>query len=220
MIQILCGNPDHTGRCAALASVTPGASVVSATGPALDKKVLKIQTLTFWGHGDASTFCQLSATQFINKVGEWIKWNPSIKTLEIITCNSRHGTSLSWRNENDVIEKSWVKSYTDQVKPALKRMGLTIKALPMGMGAGGANLWSVLRYNSESRTWLYVTANGAKDTDVMWPGVEKVENDENFKRSKNYVTAGAAVKARDNLRQYTLDFGTINTLRSALITLA
>jgi len=34
------------------------------------------------------------------------------------------------------------------------------------------------------------------------------------------VTAGSAVKAKDNLRKYTIDFGTMGQLRSALIVLA
>lgn len=220
MIQILCGDEGHKARCTALASATPGASVANATGPALDKKVLKIDTLTFWGHGDASKFCGMSATDFVAKVKDWMKWNPTIKTLEIITCNSRHGTIDSHKNDDGVIERSWVKSYTDQVKPGLKKLGLTVKALPMGMGVGGANRWSILKFSPTTNTWLYITANGEKDTDEMWPGVTKVEQDPIFQSTKNFVTAGAAVKAKDTMRKYTIDYGTIGNLRSALITLA
>ena len=51
----------------------------------------------------------------------------------------------------------------------------------------------------------------------MWPGVLKVEQDPLFQTTKNFAMAGAAVKARDNLRKYTIDFGTIGALRNALI---
>ena len=220
MIQILFGDEGHRARCMALAGATPGAQVGNATGPALDKKVMKINTLTFWGHGDASRFCGLSATDFVNKVKDWMKWNPTINTVEIITCNSRHGTIDSQRNAKGEIEVSWVKSYTDQVKPGLKKLKLTVKALPMGMGAAGANRWSILKFSPTTNTWLYVTADGAKDTDVMWPGVTMVEQDPTFQATKNFVTAGAVVKARETMRKYTLDFGTIGQLRSSLVVLA
>jgi hypothetical protein len=220
MIQIFYGDDGHKARCAALAAATPGSSVVSASGPAFDKKVLKIHTLTFWGHGDASKFCGMTATDFINKVKEWMKWNPTIKTLEIITCNSRHGTIDSRKLADGTIEQSWGKSYTDQVKSGLKKLGLTVKALPMGMGSGGANRWSILKFSPTTGTCLYITADGAKDTDAMWPGVTKVEQAPLFQTTKNFVTAGAAVKARDTMRKYTIDYGTIGSLRNALITLA
>ena len=220
MIQILHGDEGHRARCTALAAATPGASVGSAGGPALDKKVQKIDTLTFWGHGDASRFCSLSSTDFTAKVKEWMKWNPTIKTLEIITCNSRHGTIDSRRLDDGSIERSWVKSYTDQVKPGLKKLGLVVKSLPMGMGSGGANRWSILKFSPSTGTWLYVTADGEKDTDVMWPGVTQVEQDPIFLATKNFATAGAAVKTRETMRKYTLDFGTIDKLRAALIVLA
>jgi hypothetical protein len=220
VIQIFYGDEGHKARCTALAGATPGASTASAAGPALDKKVLKIHTLTFWGHGDARRFCGLTPTDFVAKVKEWMKWNPTIKTVEIITCNSRHGTIDSWKRDDGTIEQSWVKSYTDQVKAGLKKLGLTVKALPMGMGSGGANRWSILKFSPTTNTWLYVTADGAKDTDVMWPGVTRVEQDPLFQATKNFVTAGTAVKAAEGLRKYTLDYGTIGDLRSALIALA
>ena len=220
MVQIFYGDEGHKARCTALSAATAGSSIANATGPALDKKVMKIDTLTFWGHGDATRFCGMSAMEFTNKVKEWMKWNPTIKTLEIITCNSRHGTIDSVKLDDGTIERSWVKSYTDQVKPGLKKLGLTVKALPMGMGASGANRWSILKFSPTTNTWLYVTADGEKDTDVMWPAVTKVEQDPLFKATKSFVTAGAAVKAADTLRKYTIDFGSIGGLRSALVTLA
>ncbi|MBC8145834.1 MAG: hypothetical protein H7X80_09615 [bacterium] len=220
MIQILYGDDGHKNRCMALGAATPASSVVAASGPVLDKKVMKIDTLTFWGHGDASKFCGMTAMNFVAKVKEWMKWNPTIKTLEIVTCNSRHWTIDSRRLDDGTIETSWVKSYTDQVKPQLKKLGLVVKALPMGMGNSGANRWSILKFSPTTNTWLYVTANGAKDTDVMWPGVTAVEQHPIFLASKNFVAAGTAVKTTETMRQYTLDFGTIGQLRDSLITLA
>lgn len=220
MIQILCGDEGHKNRCNALAAATPGASVANASGPAFDKKVLRIHTLTFWGHGDTSRFCGLTATALVAKVKEWVKWNPTIKTVEIITCNSRHGTIHSKPLNDGSIEQSWVKSYTDQVKPGLKKLGLTVKALPMGMGNSGVMRWSILKFSPATNTWLYVTADGAKDTDAMWPAVTQVEQHPVFLASKDFVAAGTAVKTADTLRQYTIDFGRIGDLRNALVTLA
>ena len=220
MIQILFGDEGHRNRCNALATATRGSNVSSASGPALDKKVMKIHTLTFWGHGDTSKFCGLTATALVSKVKEWMKWNPTIKTVEIITCNSRHGTLDSKPLGDGTVEKSWVKSYTDQVKPALKKLGLTVKALPMGMGSAGAMRWSILKFSPTTSTWLYVTADGDKDTDAMWPAIHKVEQHALFINSKDFVAAGAAVKAEDTLRKYTIDFGRIGDLRNALVPLA
>ena len=220
MIQIFYGDEGHKARATALGAANPGSHISAASGPAVEKKMMKIDTLVFWGHGDAAKFCGLTATDFVKKVQEWIKWNPTIKTVEIITCNSRHGTMDSKKLDDGTIEQSWVKSYTDQVKAGLKKLKLTVKALPMGMGSSGANRWSILKFSPTTGTWLYITADGAKDTDGMWPGVHMVENDPLFVNSKNFVTAGAAVKAKDNMRKYTIDFGTTASLRSALITLA
>jgi hypothetical protein len=218
MIQILCGSDDHRVRCNALVAATPGSSLASASGPA-ERKVMRIDTLTFWGHGDASHFCGLTATAFVDKVKEWMNRNPTIKTLEIIACNSRHGTTYSKPRNNGTAELSWVKSYTDQVKPRLKKLGLTVKALPMGIGPSGANRWSVLVWSATTNTWLYITAGGAKDDDFMWPAVVNVQEEPLFKNTKNFVSAGTVVKARATGRQYTIDFGTIGQLRSFLTTL-
>jgi len=122
----------------------------------------------------------MTSSDFVAKVKEWMKWNPTITTVEIITCNSRHGTIDSRRLDDGTIERSWVKSYTDQAKPGLKKLGLVVKALPMGMGMGTANRWSILKFSPTTNTWLYVTADGEKDTDVMWPGVTRVEQDPIF----------------------------------------
>lgn len=220
MIQILYGDEGHRARAMALAAVSPGANVGLASGPALDKKIMKIDTLTFWGHGDANRFCGLTAHDFVTKVKDWRKWNPTIATVEIITCNARHGTVETEKRPNGAIETSWVKSFTDQVKPGLKKLGLVVKALPMGMGSAGAHRWSILKWSPTTQTWLYVTADGATDTDTMWPGVHAVEQHPLFQASKNFVTAGTAVKNSTPMRKYTLDFGTIAQLRGALIPLA
>ncbi|MCJ2077106.1 hypothetical protein MKK68_15855 [Methylobacterium sp. E-016] len=220
VVQILCGDEGHRARCNALQAITPGSSIANASGPALDKKAMKINTLTFWGHGDASKFCGLTATDFTAKVLEWVKWNPSIKTVEIITCNARHGTLDSEKKPDGSFATSWVQSYTDQVRAPLKKAGLTIKALPLGMGSLGANRWSILKWSATTKTWLYVTGNGAKDTDEMWPGVHAVEDSENFKVTKNYVTAGSIIKPKLNIRKFTLDFGNAGDLRGRLVVLA
>ena len=221
MIQILY-EKGHEERCRNLASVTANASVGDANGPALDKKIQKITTLCFWGHGTSGKFCGMAPINFIAKVKEWKKWNPSITTVEIITCNSRHGgVAVSTKKPPPESELPWVHSYTDRVKPELRKLGITLKALPIGMGSRGVeNRWSILKWSKSTKTWLYVTAGGGNDTDGMWDGVFKVEQHDVFKRTKSFVNAGNAVKASDGLRKYTLDFGAVSQLRGSLVTLS
>ena len=218
MYQIFYGDNGHKERAEALAAITPGSAVAKADAPALDTNAAKLHTLIFWGHGDAHGFCGMNATAFAAKVKEWVKKNPLVKTVEIITCNSRHGTETS-KKVNGVPEVSWVKSFTDQCKPLLKAMGLEVKSLPMGIGATGACTWSVLKWSATTKTWMYVTAGGATDAD-MWVGVLKVEDDPLFVAAKNYATVAPTVKAKDTARKYTMDSGTVSTLRPALVTLA
>jgi len=218
MILILFGDEKHRDRASALAAATPAAIVTSIKTPPKGNN-LNVDTLTFWGHGDASHFCGLTASEFVSLVKEWKKNNP-VKTVEIITCNSRHGTIDSWKNDKGEKETAWVKSYTDQVKPGLRKLGLTIKALPMGIGWSGENRWSILKFSPTTNTWMYVTAGGDKDTDAMWPGVTKVEQDDTFKATKDFTLAGEVVKDREKLRNSTLDYGDIGDLRNALIVLA
>src|SRR5260221_313 len=85
------------------------------------------------------------------------------------------------------------------------------------MALAAATPRAILKVSPTTNTWPYVTDGGAKDTDEMWPGVLKVEQDPLFQTTKNFVMAGAAVKARDNLRKYTIDFGTIGAQRNTLI---
>jgi hypothetical protein len=219
MILIFFGDEGHRARASALAAATPGSMVTSVNTPPMGKNSMNITTLTFWGHGDASKVCGLTASAFVSKVKEWMKHNP-VKTVEIITCNSRHGTIDSKLNEKGEKEVSWIKSYTDQVKPGLKKLGLTVKALPMGIGWSGENRWSILKFSPTTNTWMYVTAGGEKDTDAMWPGVTKVEQDDTFKATKDFTLAGQVVKDREKLRNFTLDVGDIGALRNSLIVLA
>ena len=68
-----------------------------------------------WGTTMILKCCGLTASAFISNVKEW-KTNNPVKTVEIMTCHSRHGAIDSWLNDEGGKEVAWVKSYTDQVK--------------------------------------------------------------------------------------------------------
>jgi len=199
------GAGDHENRAKALAGVTPG----SQCGPVDISGIQKpgLDTLCYWGHGNATKFCDFTPAEFVADISKWKKWNPGIKTVEIITCNARHST-------DDV-------SYTSRAKADLKRKhpDIVLKAMPMGMGSSGAHNWSILKAHTPSKTWFYVTAGGQKDTDEMWPAVHVVEN-EAQNHGSNLAVASAAVEKNTPLRKFGLKYGTFDKLRSVLVTVA
>jgi hypothetical protein len=202
MIQILYGH-QHQARAEALARAIGG-----HCGPADKKPILKpgLSTLTFWGHGDPFKFCEMTPDQFVAYVASWKKENKSLKTIELITCNARHATGGA-------------DSFTTNFKGKLRKKfsDISIKAMPMGIGTGGKpHIWSILKCQTTTNSWFYVTAPGAKDTDVMWPGVHLVEAED----GADLAIKADAVKKRENLRKFGLEFGYLNTLRATLTTIA
>ena len=198
-------NADHEARAKALASVSPGSQCGSVKISGIQKPGL--DTLVYWGHGDATHFCGLTAEEFVADVSAWKKWNRGLKTVEILTCNARHSTT-------DL-------SFTSRVKPLLKKKysDITFKAMPMGMGTYGAHTWSILTVHVPSKTWYYVTGGGAKDTDEMFPASVLVET-EAKKHGNNFATAGAAVEVANPSRKFGLKYGTFANLRAALTPIA
>lgn len=199
------GTGDHEARARALAGVTPGSNCgpVSVSGiqkPGLD-------TLTYWGHGNAAKFCDMTPAQFVENVAAWRKWNPGIRTVEVLTCNARHAT-------DDL-------SYTSQVKPALKRKfsDITLKAMPQGMGSVSAHNWSILNAHVGTKTWYYVTAGGNQDTDEMWPAVHLV-NAAAANCGNNLVVAAMQVEKNHPGRKFGLKYGTFAQLRGTLTPIA
>lgn len=206
MIQILYGVGDHQNKGEALARSYPGAHCGPADKTPLTKPGL--DTLTFWGHGDSSKLCHLTPPAFVKLVSDWKKLNPTLKTVEIITCNARHATGGS-------------DSYTKQVVSGIrkKHSDMAVKALPMGMGSTGAHAWSILKFSPPTGTWCYVTAPGTVDTDFMWPAVHMVEAEMRGLGGYDLAAGARIVEAREKMRKFTLNYGQLNALRAQLVVL-
>ena len=194
---------DHQKRGEALARITPGAHCGHVSKPPLKKPDL--DTLTFWGHGDASKFCDLTSGEFVKVVSDWKKLNKTLKTVEIITCNARHATGNAG-------------SFTKQVVPLLrkKHKDIAVKALPMGVGLWGeTHIWSILLFSTVTHTWCYVTAPGKTDTEYMWPGVHKVKAEAKA-RGEDLAAGAKVVEGREKSRKYSLMYGSLDQLRPKL----
>lgn len=198
------GPADHQRRGEALARLTPGAHCGPASKPPIVKPGL--DTLTFWGHGDAHSFCDLQADEFVKVVHEWKKLNKTLKTVEIITCNARHALGGS-------------DSFTKQAVPKLrsKHSDIAVKAMPMGMGtAGEIHVWSILLFSTETHTWCYVTAPGKADTEFMWPGVHKVKAEMKRLGGEDLAAGAKVVERIETSRRFGLMYGPLAQLRSRL----
>lgn len=195
------GTGDHEARAKALAAVI-SAHCSPINGPAIQKPGL--DTIILWGHGDPEALCGLSADAMVTKMAEWKKWNPLLKTIEIITCNARHSTG------GDL-------AYVQRFKPKLKSKysDIVVKALPMGMGSLGAHSFSILLADANTRTWAYVTAGGKDNTEVMGPAQQEIKN-EAANHGYNLVTAAAIIEKNNPMRTFGLKYGTFSDLRSNL----
>ena len=120
----------------------------------LPTKILGVDTLTFWGHGFADSFCTLDADKFIDLVSAWKKVNKDIDTVEMISCNLRHR------------QGSHPDSFTTKVLSRLKKRHASIhfKALPVATtGMGVTCEFSILKWHPKSSTWAYCAAPGRDD---------------------------------------------------------
>jgi len=195
---------DHQKRGDALARCTSGAH----SGPVSKKPIAKpgLDALTFWGHGDATSFCGLESDAFVKLVHEWKKLNKTITTIEIITCNARHASG-------------GVDSFTKQVVPLLRKKysNIALKALPMGIGLHGeAHVWSILLFSTETHAWCYVTAPGKTDTEVMWPAVHRVKAEMKKLGGEDLAAGAKVVEVSETNRKFGLMYGALNQLRSRL----
>ncbi|WP_102226538.1 hypothetical protein [Acidimangrovimonas sediminis] len=210
MYQILYqgGHGSHGPRAQALANVTPGAQCGDiATTPA--RPVQGLTTLAFWGHGDSFQLCNKSAREIHEVIKEWKAVNPGLGTVEIITCNARHCTTGD--------------SFANQLKHGIgwrsSLKGLTIKALPTTVG-GKRNAWSILLAETIRNSWVYITAPGATDSLLMEANslIQYEKMPSGGLRSFNGDIAMRADKVvREHpMRQWTMNYGYMNTLRAHL----
>ena len=203
LIQILY-TFDHTNRGLTLAGALPAAqhglvSTVPTAKPGLD-------TLVFWGHGTFVSLCDLQSAAMVTLIRDWKRLNPSLKTVEIITCNSRHSPT-------------GYDAYAAQIKAGLRTgfmrntRNIVVKALPVNVG-GSLNSHSILLADWESSTWCYITAPGPTDA-IMNVGRNTIMAEaDNFGDNLADMADKVAREVKD--RQFTLNYGYFNTLRAQL----
>jgi hypothetical protein len=188
---VIWGQDDHQVRAKALATAY-STTAVSVRDPV--QVIGGLDRLVFWGHGDTSHFCGLTAREFVELVGAWRKRNPGLKTVEMLTCNARH-------------RQTSTDSYTDQVVTALRRRVskwadmVNFRALPVAVTPSGKTCdWSILKWHPASASWAYVAAptrpvlnhedNDMHDAVVMLENFLKPRGEGN-----NYREAWAALRA-------------------------
>ena len=210
MIQILY-TQDHQARAVALASVE--AASVSGLIDSKPSKKAGLDTLTFWGHGDPFKFCTKTADELAKIIKEWKKENSSLKTVELITCNARHfstGASDSFANQLKSAMRSGILSSTRDIK---------VKGLPVGV-TGAQNAWSILLADPNTKSWVYVSAPGMNDDEMMkGQGLIRFHDVAGRKVSFNGDIAQRAnemVKAHPS-RKWSMNYGYFNNLRKNLV---
>ena len=146
---VMWGESDHQTRAKSLATAYATTAKSITDRPT---KVAGLDKLVFWGHGETSKFCGLSAPDFVKLVGEWKKKNSSLTTVEMLTCNARHRQRGS-------------DSYTEQVVTQLSRKTnkradkVNFRALPIATTRSGKTCdWSILKWHGATATWAYVAA--------------------------------------------------------------
>jgi hypothetical protein len=186
-IVVLWAEADHQKRAELLAK-TYGAQAINIATGAAPVTVADLDTLVFWGHGDAQHFCSLDDRGFLDVVSGWKKQNKKLSSVEMISCNLRHR------------QGTYTDSYTMKVVAKLKskHAGLTFKALPVAttrMGVTCEN--SILKWQPSSQTWAYCATPGKEDK-YMW-AVCKMLEDQMPPRGGNdgYVRARNALAAAD-----------------------
>ena len=203
MIQILYAQ-DHTERGLALAQVVGGSQSALVTTPATRKPGL--DTLTLWGHGDLVRLCGKTAAEMVTLIKQWKDLNGSLATVEVITCNARHS---SGRHD------SYVQNMVNGLRAGFMSgtRNIVVKAMPVNV-EGVHNGYSILLADAPSKSWCYVTGKGPDDK-IMLAGSNLVKAEA---AKLGYDLAAAATKVAKDVkrRDFTLNYGYFNTLRSHL----
>lgn len=202
------GHGSHGPRAQALANVTRSKCGDIAT--TVPDAIEGLNTLAFWGHGDKQKLCGKSAEEIFTIVKAWKRLNPSLNTVEIITCNARHA-SAGDPFANQLKSKFGIMSGT---------RGMVVKALPVTV-TGKHNAWSILLAETVHNSWCYITAPGATDQLLMVAN-SLIQFETNARGGLSSYRGDIATRAdkvvrADPTRQWTMNYGYFNTLRCALV---
>lgn len=186
-IQILY-EADHQQRAQVLMNSLAADAVADPVDVA-PKRVDGLTTLVLWGHGSHTGLCGLNnGKEVVQRINQWKDLNSGLKTVEIITCNSRHfdDSWLTARNDKDEVVQLKPKVYlksrlthlgagdrinnsmAKQVKRGLKYSIYPsirkIKVMSMPEALGGAfNQYSILYWEGVTNSWCYVIGPTEKD---------------------------------------------------------
>ncbi len=210
MAAIILYQHDHQARAVALSQAIGARAVGVDTQP----QAGGIDTLIFWGHGDPYALCGKTATQIQEIVKRWKAKNNGLNTVEILTCNARHAPGNTSPIASQIKRKlHGAFSSTRNIK---------VKALPVSVG-GKHNAWSILLADTTSRSWVYVTAPGTNDANMM-AAQALIRFDQGPGGGMVSYTGDIAVKANKVVadrahinREWSMVYGYFNTLRSALV---
>lgn len=208
MIHILYQN-DHLARAQALAAVNGCQSSEVNTPP---RAIPNLDTLVFWGHGDILKLCTKTPAEIKQIVRDWKVLNGGLKTVEVITCNARHGTGT-------------IEPYISKLKTALhgtsimsKTRGMVLKSVPVNV-QGSVGGYSILLADAPSSSYCYITAKS--DTTGGDSYMMQAQWDLKLIAKScgdNLAIAAPKLEAQyhGKPRNFTMNYGTFQTLRNLL----
>ncbi len=203
--MILYGN-DHKDRAEALAVVLHEESKAVASLARSSDGIVPIVSgdaiLTVWGHsGDATKFAEMLDVEFGVLIQAWKKKNPSLKSVELITCDAQH---------NMVPLAGYAKRVAKFVEEKYK--DIAIKALPVGQHPDDQ---SILWANAGTRTYCYITAPSQATFDHANQRLQTL--DPTYHHDLSEVgDAMAKERGSSTPNNFTVNFGSFNNLRATL----
>ncbi|MGI4879761.1 MAG: hypothetical protein ACRYG4_19970 [Janthinobacterium lividum] len=131
--------------------------------------VAGLTTLILWGHGNDTGLCGKNAQAIVATIKAWRTLNPNLKTVEIITCNSRHFSDHPggvqpekfWKSQISHLFSRINNSMAKQVKRGLKYSSsdalksIKVKSMPESTN-GNFGKYSILYWQQTTSTWCYV----------------------------------------------------------------
>jgi hypothetical protein len=159
-------------------------------------------TLSIWGHGNEIMLAGMLDVELGVLIQNWKRKNPSLKTVELITCNAQHNSQP-------------LSGYAKRVAKFVERnyKDITIKALPAGQFTDD---YSILWANANTKTFCYITAPSKETFDFANKRLQALEpvchND--------LVKAGQQMAKERGTppHNYTVNYGCLNVLRASLAT--
>jgi hypothetical protein len=191
---------EHEGRAKELAKVYHETAAAHSLTPVKSAD----KTLTIWGHGGQTEFANMTSDQMIKLVIDWKKMNPSLTTVEIVTCDARHAQDAT------------AASFAGRVAAGVhaKYPTLLVKGLPIGQHADDE---SVLFADSHGSNAGFCYLTGSKKA-VFKEVHDRIMADHEPDASLvcNKIASGRA-KEGPKAAQYTVTFGQLQNLRTSLV---